>query len=450
MLRLLFVVALMLFGAAQSFRGPFYALLFYLGFAYFRPETWIWGSQLQALNLSFIIGLWVVGYTLVSKRDRIEISTPVLLILAFLLHGLISTALSDYFEWSFPWWRGFAKVSVVTVLIISLVNTQERFRTTLVVISLSLGFEGVKQGWFHLLLNPNERNLNPIEILGDNNGVAVGMLMLSAVILSLFQTTSKTTGKGLFGFMLVGSVFRALSTFSRGGLLAFAAMTTVYWSRSKHKIRTGILIGGMATLLLSALPSSYWNRMDTIAADKDQRDFSTAGRLFFWGIAVQMANEHPLLGIGHTNFQVAYNKYDPTNGMWGRGRAVHSTWFGVLAEQGYVGLIMLVTIIFIALRACGRVRKRARRAPNGEQVFAYANGMQAALIAGVVGGTFLSYHYVEVLWHFIGLAIALERVAAHELAKEVVVTPAAAPLQPVFALTAPSGLARTATVDRRS
>src|SRR5262245_6973370 len=282
MLRLLFVVALMLFGARHALRGPFYALLFYLAFAYFRPETWIWGGELQSLNLSFIIGLWAVGYTLLSKKDRIEISAPVLLVVAFLLHGLLSTVFSDYFEWSFPWWRGFAKVSIVTVLIISLVNTQERFRTTLLVISLSLGFEGVKQGWFHLLMNPNERNLNPIEILGDNNGVAVGMLMLSAVILSLFQTTSKTTEKGLFGFMLVGSVFRALSTFSRGGMLAFAAMTTVYWSRSKHKIRTGILIGGMAALLLSALPSSYWDRMDTITADAGQRDYSTAGRLYFW------------------------------------------------------------------------------------------------------------------------------------------------------------------------
>jgi hypothetical protein len=135
--------------------------------------------------------------------------------------------------------------------------------------------------------------------------------------------------------------------------------------------------------------------------------------------------------------------------MWGKGRAVHSTWFGILAEQGYVGLIMFVTIIFMAFRACGRVRKRARSAPNGETIFAFANGMQAALIAAVVGGTFLSYHYVEVLWHFIGLSIALERVAAHELAKEVVVAPAPAPLQPVFALTARPGLARTAAVDRR-
>src|SRR4030095_2857135 len=102
MLRFLFVVALILFGAIQALRGPFYALLFYLGFAYFRPETWIWTGELQSLNLSFIIGLWVVAYTLSSSRDRVEVSTPVVLIIAFLLHGLLSTLLSPYVEWSFP------------------------------------------------------------------------------------------------------------------------------------------------------------------------------------------------------------------------------------------------------------------------------------------------------------------------------------------------------------
>src|SRR6186713_811856 len=141
---MLFVGALMLFGAAQSLRGPFYALMFYLGFAYFRPETWVWGDSLQSLNLSFLIGVWAVGYTLISSTEKIARSLSVALIALFLAHGLLSTFASDYFAWSIFWWRGFAKVAVITILIISLVNTQERFRTALIVIALALGVEGVK------------------------------------------------------------------------------------------------------------------------------------------------------------------------------------------------------------------------------------------------------------------------------------------------------------------
>ena len=71
----------------------------------------------------------------------------------------------------------------------------------------------------------------------------------------------------------------------------------------------------------------------------------------------------------------------------------------------------------------------AKNATGGETLFAYSGAMQAALTAAVVGGTFLSYHYVEILWHFLGLAFALERVAAHEFAKSM--EPAAVRQQPI-------------------
>src|SRR5207344_3388769 len=112
----------LLFGAIQSVRGPFYALLLYLGIAYFRPETWVWSDELQVLSLSFYAGLYVVALTLFS-RERLAYTLPVWLIVAFCIHGLISTLISEHFAWCFEWWRGFAKVTVITVLIIGLVNT---------------------------------------------------------------------------------------------------------------------------------------------------------------------------------------------------------------------------------------------------------------------------------------------------------------------------------------
>lgn len=454
MLRTLFVCAAILFGAAQSMRGPYYALLFYLWYAYFRPETWIWVSTLRELNLSFYIGIGVVASTVLSRKEKFTRTAPVLLIVIFLLHGLAGVLMSPYADWSMQWWRNFAKVSAVTILIVSLVNTQERFRLVIIIIALALGLEGVKQGLFYLVTNPGSPNLNDVEILGDNNGVAVGMLMLSAMLLALFQSTDTKWQKGAFAVMTLGCVFRALSTFSRGGMLAFVAMTAVYWSRSKHKVRTAVLVGAVAIGLLGALPPEYWKRMDTINAAPDERDFSSAGRLFFWGVAVNMANNNPFFGVGHTGFQIYYDRYDPSGGAYGVRRAVHSTWFGVLAEQGYVGFGMFVTILALAFRACGRARKLTRGVPGLEQMFAMAGGMQAALVAGVVGGTFLSYHYVEVMWHFIGLGLAVERAAAYEVARLASAPDAAATapdeaVVPAFGARLPVHLLPRPAVNRR-
>ena len=153
MLRMVLAIAFILYGAKQSLKGPFHALLFYLAIAYFRPETWVWSDSLQSLNLSFVIGVYVVVATALSQRERLARTLPVFLIAGLCLHGFISTQLSQHYEWCYFWWKGFAKVSLITILIISLVNTQERFRQVLIVISFSLGLESVKQGWMHLVVD---------------------------------------------------------------------------------------------------------------------------------------------------------------------------------------------------------------------------------------------------------------------------------------------------------
>src|SRR5205814_9762618 len=99
-LRMLFASGLLLFGAFQSLRGPFYGLLFYLGVAYFRPELWVWGDQLQSLDLSFCIALYVIATT-VLWGERVPFTAPVCLIAIFCLHAFLATWLSPHFAWSF-------------------------------------------------------------------------------------------------------------------------------------------------------------------------------------------------------------------------------------------------------------------------------------------------------------------------------------------------------------
>jgi probable O-glycosylation ligase (exosortase A-associated) len=433
MLRMIFAVGLILFGIRHALRGPFFALLFYLGFAYFRPETWVWGEALQSLNLSFIIGISVLILAFVSS-ERLSFNLAVWLIILFTLHALVSTLISPYPVWTWVWWKRFSKVAAISVLIIGLVNSPDRFRLTLMVITFALGFEGAKQGWAYIVLRPNEPNANPLEILGDNNGVALGMLMLCTVILALFQTSTKPWEKWVFGFLLIGCLFRSLTSHSRGGLLAFVAMSLVYLLRSQHRIRYLLGMGTVATVLLLSLPSTYWTRMETIGAVPEQRDVSAISRMHFWRVARIMANDHPLFGVGTIGFERAYNDYDPTNGGFGTNRAVHSTWFGVLADQGYVGFVMFVTILLYALRTLSRVRGMPKGLPDRDRLFTYAGALQTALVTLAVGGTFLSYHYVEITWHFIALSFALGRTAAIVTAEEAAKAKPVAVLSPQYQL----------------
>ncbi|MDA1378986.1 O-antigen ligase family protein [Plesiomonas shigelloides subsp. oncorhynchi] len=77
-------------------------------------------------------------------------------------------------------------------------------------------------------------------------------------------------------------------------------------------------------------------------------DASAMGRLYAWEAAWGMALAHPFRGVGLNNFYYNYYFYSP---HWdGLNHAVHSTWFNVLSETGFLGfavfMLMLLTTLF--------------------------------------------------------------------------------------------------------
>ncbi|MBY0496297.1 MAG: putative O-glycosylation ligase, exosortase A system-associated [Cyanobacteria bacterium] len=415
MLRTLFVVVVLAVGWGFALQSPLYAACLYLWIAYFRPESWAWNDLFVTLNLSYIAGAYLVIRTMISGVP-LRLGLRGWLLVLFLAQALVATLLGPDSAYSFGYLRDFAKVIVVSLLLTAIIRTSQDLRLVLIVIAVSLGFEAVKQGWTQMLLNPGARNGNSIPFLGDNNVVAVGMAMLIPIIAALAETSTGWR-KRAWQFANIGVFYRGLSTYSRGGFLAVGAVGAVQLWRSPHRVKTLAAIAVVTLLVLPVLPQQFWDRMSTITAPED-RDSSTEGRLHFWQVAVAMANDHPLTGVGHSAYPRAYNQYDWTAGEFGLNRAVHSAWFGVLAELGYPGLLLFGAIVLSSLRACRRVRRAARRGEVPAAMGPYAVALESSLVAFIIGGSFVSFHYSEMLWHYFGLSIALERVAAHEMAAE--------------------------------
>jgi putative inorganic carbon (HCO3(-)) transporter len=158
-----------------------------------------------------------------------------------------------------------------------------------------------------------------------------------------------------------------------------------------------------------------------------EMDDSAAGRVHFWRVATVMAADHPLLGVGYNSFNEHYDQYDFLDGRYGRDRSVHSMWFAVLAELGYIGLALYILMFILALSAMQSVARLARKGDLPGEFYQYAVSLQAAFVAAMVGGTFLPWAYIEMLWHFFALSMALRQIALNT-----VKTPVAEPL-PSFA-----------------
>jgi putative inorganic carbon (hco3(-)) transporter len=261
--------------------------------------------------------------------------------------------------------------------------------------------------------------------------------MLVPLIGLLRQTTQNKWSKQFFGMMLIGCLYRALSTYSRGGFLAAIAMAGVWWLRSYRKLQGLVVLVLMLAIMVPMLPNAFWNRVGTIQTYEQEQDESALGRLHFWSTAIKMAAANPILGVGFSSYNNAYDAYDTSGGAYGAGRSVHSSFFGVLAEIGYAGFALYIVIIFCAFHACGQVRRLAFRNEGLSDFGKSAIALEASLIAFGVGGSFVIFQYNEMLWHIIGLSIVLRRLAVQQ-AKDVLSTerplrPAQAQLKNPFA-----------------
>jgi O-antigen ligase len=247
-------------------------------------------------------------------------------------------------------------------------------------------------------------------ILGDPNDLA---LVLSFPI-SFSAGLALTKGRGYWsrilgfvGYCIIASAI--IATQSRGGLLAIVAVTAVYaLYHFRSKILVGVL-GGFGLLILVVF-AGVSDRSSGGSAESGV-DESAQGRLYAWQAAIRMANTHPFSGVGLDNFTMNYFFYSP---HWdGMNHAVHSTWFGVLAETGYVGLGLFLALVFITVRTLYQVVNALKPLYlNGHcsaVLYCSAKSVLAGLVGFIASGTFLTQGFTWPIYILLALSIAVQQ-----------------------------------------
>jgi putative inorganic carbon (hco3(-)) transporter len=210
------------------------------------------------------------------------------------------------------------------------------------------------------------------------------------------------------------SALMVVGTFSRGGFLALVASVLAFLLLQKRRFAAIVLLVVLLAVALPFIPiqAGYVERLQTIT--DYQQEGSAETRIYFWGLAVDMAMEHPL-GIGLRNFEYAYDQYDKTGGKWGHGRAVHSSFFQVLAETGVPGIVVWVAQCSLAFVIGWRIRRRSYSAGLADEdrhfLFVMANGLMVSMCGFLVGGMFLGLALNDLTWLTFGVLAGLDRLS---------------------------------------
>lgn len=262
---------------------------------------------------------------------------------------------------------------------------------------------------------PSLRISGPVD---DPNFFAQILLIPMALAMCMTAMASSRVLRLVSLICLILVVCGLATTLSRGGFLAAAATLGIFciWGLKTWSSRAILIAGilGASVIALLMAPAGVQERVMELVGviaslfdSYDQPDESASGRLHEMLAAIYMFLDHPIFGVGISNYTVHFQDYSLNHGLMVRGsdRAAHSLYLEIAAEQGIVGLCVFAMTLFVAFRvAIGSMRRhnRAGDVHAANMIFAIILAYCAYLLAAVL----LHGVHQRFLWMLTGLVLA--------------------------------------------
>lgn len=242
-------------------------------------------------------------------------------------------------------------------------------------------------GALHLLIN--DRFFRAFGTFGQPNpfGGFMGLLAPLAFGAALGYTARALTTRRLTGHLDIAAAciaafyytaFAALGlgviiSWSRGAWLGFAvamiALLAAVPRRWWHSLVALLVILSVGGLLWFSgrLPTAIVERVNSATAelftptevrgvDITPENYAVVERLAHWQAALSMAQQHPWLGVGMGNYEVAYPQHRLINWVEPLGHA-HNYYLNVFAEAGIIGLTIYIVLWLSILWLTWRARR---------------------------------------------------------------------------------------------
>lgn len=401
-MRDLLVTLIVLGSLPLILRTPVVGALMWIWISVMNPHTQGWGFATE-FPFAQIIAVTTLASMVFTRAPRaLPLTALTCALIAFIVWMNVTLPFSLFIDDALEHWNKVMKIMLMTLVCVMLVKSRRDIHAMIWVLAISLGYYGVKGGVFTLRNGGGERVWGPEgTFIGDNNALALALIMIIPLMHYLFQQEQRRWRRHCLSGAMLLCALAALGSYSRGGLLAIAAMGVFMWLKSSSK---GVLGGVMlcaAPVLLLFMPEQWSSRMDSI--NDYQQDASAMGRINAWYMAWNLAKDH-FFGGGFEIYEPSvFAQYapDPLDV-----HAAHSIYFQVLGEHGFVGLGLYLLLGIVAWRTANWITVQARDDPELRWAASLASMIQTSLVGFAVGGAFLSLLYFDVPYYLLGALVA--------------------------------------------
>jgi probable O-glycosylation ligase (exosortase A-associated) len=355
---------------------------------------------------AYLIGLTTLISLLFSQqRKRIPWTRETILLALLILWMGITTLNALYVDLAWEQYTKVLKIQLMTFVTLIVINDRQKLHGLVWIIALSLGFYGVKGGIFTILHGGVHRVQGPLgTFIGGNNEMALALVMTIPLMRYLqLHETRQWVRFGLATAMVLTAI-AAVGSQSRGALVGLSVMGTIFWFKSRNKLFIAILIALSALLVAGIMPKEWYDRMQTI--ESYQEDQSAMGRINAWWTAVNVARDR-ITGGGFETFNPStFRQYapDPNNV-----HDVHSIYFEIMGEHGFIGFALFVTIMALTWRKCSAIIKTTYQDKERAWARDLAAMLQVSIIGYATSGAFLGLAYFDFYWHLVAMAVILSQ-----------------------------------------
>jgi O-antigen ligase len=241
---------------------------------------------------------------------------------------------------------------------------------------------------------------------GDPN--ELGAQLIPAVVLCLILAVAP--GRRLIRVAATGATLVLLAglaaTASRGAALGLAGAliatpVLVRGIRLRGAIAAAAGVGVAALLIALVNPVSIAQRLSSFSG-------GGTGRSDLWRVALRMAEDHPLQGVGAGNFPTVAPRYVQSvpvarpDLVYTDPHVVHNTYLQFFAETGLVGVAAFALLVLIPL---SRARE-ATRSREGPAV-RLSQAVLVATLGYLIAVFFISAAYEKPLWVLLAVCLRL-------------------------------------------
>ncbi len=420
-----FMALTMFLGTAGSVvLSPVYGIAVYYMYAVLRPQfIWEWvdlfGLRMSEINWSLPVALVTLSATLAW---RARLWTPFAaakdpwygnprfgrshyLFLAFTAWISLTylTAINQTVAWPYFW--EYTKIFLMFFCATLVLRTTRDLwlmyyimLVCAVYIAYEINFYYLAWGWLMLA----SRGYGGL----DNNGAA--LIFAMAIPLCFFAWEANTRRfRWLFLAAIPVLLHAVLLSYSRGAMLSLCVAAIPMFLRSRNKRFVAAIYAVGFCLVAVMAGKEIQERFFSIS--QSDMDESANSRKKTWSIAIQMANEYPVFGMGIRNSNLFTFKY----GADMEGRTIHSQYLQTAADSGWVALAIYLALLLSVFYGLWQTRRllRGLTDPESMKVRSMAAGLECALILFCFGAIFLSLEHFELPYLCILLAVQLHAIA---------------------------------------